>query len=121
MNIHSCALAVKATFVGHDHTNNFCVPYQGIQLCYEGSPGFQAYGRAGYPRRARVTELRSFGSEVVSWKRLDTSIGGGLQEDEQTLWAAQPGDSSVPAHRAAEPKVASPEFIQALPRRETKH
>lgn len=81
----------------------------------------QAYGRAGYPRRARVTELRSFGSEVVSWKRLDTSIGGGLQEDEQTLWAAQPGDSSVPAHRAAEPRVASPEFIQALPRRETKH
>lgn len=43
MNIHSCALAVKATFVGHDHTNNFCVPYQGIQLCYEGSPGFQVW------------------------------------------------------------------------------
>ena len=81
----------------------------------------QAYGQVGYPRRARVTELRSFGSEVVSWKRLDTSIGGGMQEDEQTLWAAGPGSSSVPTDRMASRKVASPEYIQALPRRETKH
>ena len=91
-------------------------------LALDTSPSlFKAYGQAGYPRRARVTELRSFGSEVVSWKRLDTSIGGGLQEDEQTLWAAEPGSSSVPADRTAGRKVASPEYIQALPRRETKH
>jgi len=32
---------VVAGFCGHDHTNDFCVLYEGIQLCYEGSPGFQ--------------------------------------------------------------------------------
>ncbi len=32
---------VKAGFCGHDHTNDFCVMYQGVQLCYEGSPGYQ--------------------------------------------------------------------------------
>jgi hypothetical protein len=32
---------VKAGFCGHDHTNDFCVNYQDVYLCYEGSPGFQ--------------------------------------------------------------------------------
>jgi len=31
--------------VGHDHTNDFCAAWEGVQLCYEGSPGFTAYGR----------------------------------------------------------------------------
>jgi hypothetical protein len=35
---------VVAGFCGHDHTNDFCVEWQGIELCYEGSPGFTAYG-----------------------------------------------------------------------------
>jgi len=60
-----------ATFCGHDHTNDFCINYQGIYLCYEGSPGYQAYGRIGWNRRVRVTEIRNFGDTVVSWKRLD--------------------------------------------------
>jgi len=32
---------VKAGFCGHDHTNDFCVSYEEVKLCYEGSPGFQ--------------------------------------------------------------------------------
>ena len=60
-----------ATFCGHDHTNDFCINYKGIYLCYEGSPGYQAYGKLGWNRRVRVTELQNFGKRVVSWKRLD--------------------------------------------------
>merc|ERR1712050_129485 len=79
---------VKATFCGHDHTNDYCVHYQGIQLCYEGSPGYQAYGKDGWSRRARVTELRKFGAEVWSWKRLDDAIPAGTVVDEEMLWSA---------------------------------
>lgn len=62
-----------ATFCGHDHTNDFCIQYKGIYLCYEGSPGYQAYGKIGWNRRVRVTEIRDFGNVVVSWKRLDNN------------------------------------------------
>lgn len=60
-----------ATFCGHDHTNDFCIDHMGIYLCYEGSPGYQAYGKIGWNRRVRVTEIKEFGKKVVSWKRLD--------------------------------------------------
>jgi len=77
---------VKATFVGHDHTNDFCADYKGIQLCYEGSPGYQAYGRAKWPRRGRVTELRDWGATVTSWKRLDDAAHTIV--DKEVLWSA---------------------------------
>jgi hypothetical protein len=73
---------VVAAFCGHDHANDFCVRWQGVQLCYGGSAGFTAYGQctagACVSRRARVVEL-TFGtnaslSAVRSWKRVD---GGG--------------------------------------------
>jgi len=89
--------SVVAGFCGHDHTNDFCAEWQGIQLCYEGSPGFGAYGNAKLPyyRRARVTELTLDGSgtslaEVRSWKRLDAggSVAGATVDDE-VLWAAK--------------------------------
>jgi hypothetical protein len=79
----------------------------------------QAYGTVGYARRARVTELRGFGSEIVSWKRLDTSIGLGAQEDVQTLWAADV--DNISENHQKDPKVATAEFIAALPRRDQKH
>ena len=74
---------VKAAFCGHDHINDFCVPYNGVQLCYEGAVGYQAYGKEGYPRRARVTQVRGFGAGIVSWKRLDD----GSVVDEEVLWS----------------------------------
>merc|ERR1711920_674687 len=88
---------VKATFVGHDHTNDFCVLYEGIQLCYEGSPGFQGYGRKDWPRRARVTQIRDFGKQVWSWKRLDWWTGGGAVVDKEMLW--EEGKSVDLSHR----------------------
>ncbi len=36
---------VVAAFCGHDHANDFCVRWQGVQLCYGGSAGFTAYGQ----------------------------------------------------------------------------
>ncbi|KAL3663918.1 hypothetical protein V7S43_010807 [Phytophthora oleae] len=64
---------VKATFVGHDHVNEFCYLRQGIQLCYGGGIGFgRAYGLDAFERRARVVEW-SYGSNqtrtIRSWKR----------------------------------------------------
>jgi hypothetical protein len=35
---------VKATFVGHDHTNDYCGNLMGIHLCYGGVTGYHAYG-----------------------------------------------------------------------------
>ena len=36
---------VVAGFCGHDHTNDFCVPWMGVQLCYEGSARPKPYSK----------------------------------------------------------------------------
>ena len=59
------------------------MPYNGVQLCYEGAVGYQAYGKEGYPRRARVTQVRGFGASIVSWKRL----ADGSVVDKEVLWS----------------------------------
>lgn len=71
---------VKATFVGHDHVNDYCGNFFGIHLCFGGGTGYHAYGKVGWPRRARVV-LATLGweskggsrktREIVTWKRLD--------------------------------------------------
>ncbi|MFT9271822.1 MAG: hypothetical protein ABF511_07935 [Lentilactobacillus hilgardii] len=35
---------VKATFVGHDHDNNFTSSFRGIQLNYGNVTGYNCYG-----------------------------------------------------------------------------
>ncbi|KAJ1378205.1 Metallo-dependent phosphatase-like [Sesbania bispinosa] len=45
---------VKAVFIGHDHTNDFCGNLDGIWFCYGGGFGYHGYGKAGWPRRARI-------------------------------------------------------------------
>ncbi|KAF8033047.1 hypothetical protein BT93_D1819 [Corymbia citriodora subsp. variegata] len=85
---------VKAVFTGHDHLNDFCGEYTGIQLCYAGGFGYHAYGKAGWARRTRVvvatlekTDKASWGplKSIKTWKRLDdqnlTTI------DVQVLWS----------------------------------
>uniref|UniRef100_M4C413 Calcineurin-like phosphoesterase domain-containing protein n=2 Tax=Hyaloperonospora arabidopsidis (strain Emoy2) TaxID=559515 RepID=M4C413_HYAAE len=65
---------VKATFVGHDHMNDFCYRHQTIPLCYGGGSGFgTAYGKAGFDRRARVLEWKFHANKtrtMRSWQRL---------------------------------------------------
>jgi hypothetical protein len=104
---------VVAGFCGHDHTNDFCALWKGVQLCYEGSPGFQAYGdcepaKGCWTRRARVTRLelspdRRALARLRSWKRLDA--GGavaGRAVDEEVLWSSS-GGGQEGAHRKAAP------------------
>ncbi|MQM06344.1 hypothetical protein Taro_039167 [Colocasia esculenta] len=71
---------VKAVIVGHDHVNDFCGELTGIHLCYGGGFGYHAYGKAGWPRRARVlsialekTQDGEWGAvkTIKTWKRLD--------------------------------------------------
>ncbi|CAH9115927.1 unnamed protein product [Cuscuta epithymum] len=83
---------VKAVFIGHDHTNDFCGNLDGIWFCYGGGFGYHGYGVPGWPRRARVI-LAELGrgekswngvERVKTWKRLDN---GRLSKiDEQILW-----------------------------------
>lgn len=103
---------VVGGFCGHDHTNDFCARWEGVQLCYEGSPGFGAYGACQnatcYQRRVRVTELAlspggSALASIHSWKRLDGggSVAGPMIDDE-LLWATEPrepveGDAGLSA------------------------
>ncbi|KAL3739785.1 hypothetical protein ACJRO7_021107 [Eucalyptus globulus] len=85
---------VKAVFNGHDHLNDFCGEYTGIQLCYAGGFGYHAYGKAGWARRARVvvatlekTEEASWGplKSIKTWKRLDDRSLSTI--DVQVLWS----------------------------------
>ncbi|KAJ6742039.1 INACTIVE PURPLE ACID PHOSPHATASE 28-RELATED [Salix viminalis] len=70
---------VRAAFMGHDHTNDFCGNLEGIWFCHGGGFGYHGYGKAGWPRRARIisAELEKgekswMGVERIStWKRLD--------------------------------------------------
>ncbi|XP_074368612.1 putative inactive purple acid phosphatase 28 isoform X3 [Apium graveolens] len=83
---------VKAVFIGHDHTNDFCGYLKGIWFCYGGGFGYHGYGRAGIPRRARVIlmELEKGAKEwmgverIETWKRYDDEKLSKV--DEQVLW-----------------------------------
>uniref|UniRef100_A0A1D1YU46 Putative inactive purple acid phosphatase 28 n=1 Tax=Anthurium amnicola TaxID=1678845 RepID=A0A1D1YU46_9ARAE len=83
---------VKAVFNGHDHLNDFCGNISSILFCYGGGFGYHGYGRAGWPRRARViqSELRKGGKawldveRITTWKRLDDEMLTKI--DEQVIW-----------------------------------
>ncbi|XP_015897892.3 probable inactive purple acid phosphatase 28 isoform X2 [Ziziphus jujuba] len=87
---------VKAAFIGHDHTNDFCGNLDGIWFCYGGGFGYHGYGKAGWPRRARVISLELGKGEkdwtgvqrIKTWKRLDDEKLSKI--DEQVLWESQP-------------------------------
>lgn len=83
---------VKAVFIGHDHKNDFCGNIAGIWFCYGGGFGYHGYGKAGWPRRARVIlaelgkgEFAWMGVQrIKTWKRLDDEKLSKI--DEQVLW-----------------------------------
>jgi hypothetical protein len=62
---------VMGTFVGHDHVNDFEGTLHGIRLCYGRAGGYQTYGREGFPRGARVIELREGERGFATWMRLE--------------------------------------------------
>lgn len=83
---------IKAVFVGHDHTNDFCGNLNGIWFCYGGGIGYHGYGKAGWPRRARIILAQAGKGEsgwigverIETWKRLDDQRLSKI--DEQVLW-----------------------------------
>lgn len=85
---------VKATFVGHDHVNDYCGSLMDINLCYGGGTGYHAYGKVGWFRRARVVvaslDQSSAGQvggtpNITTWKRLDDRKFS--KEDAQLLYS----------------------------------
>ena len=84
---------VKGAFAGHDHLNDFCGDLDGILFCYGGGFGYHGYGKAGWPRRARVimSELQKSGGSwagvrrILTWKRLDDEALTKIEE--QLVWA----------------------------------
>ncbi|KAJ2985144.1 hypothetical protein NUW58_g5691 [Xylaria curta] len=82
---------IMAMGCGHDHVNDFCalkprrsrnssqnnstqLAHPGPWLCYGGGSGFGGYGIYGekrYYRRARVWELDTATSRIVTWKRVE--------------------------------------------------
>lgn len=132
-NIEYCILRILIMTLNPNPNPNlgsdFCVNYKGVDLCYEGSPSWQAYGTSTWPRRARVTELRDFGSTVMSWKRLDESTGEGQIVDFSTLWSQSASTSTEYSEKANVKKFVhatnrrtiSAEVLNSLPRREQKH
>ena len=61
---------VMATFVGHDHVNDYEGELHGIRLCYGRSTGYNTYGRNGFLRGARVIQLVEDQREFQTWLRL---------------------------------------------------
>ena len=80
---------VKATFVGHDHVNEYCYLREGVQLCYGGGAGFGlAYGGTAFARRARVIEWTLDGANkrtIRSWKRHHDDLA--TKASEQVLYS----------------------------------
>ncbi|TYK28572.1 putative inactive purple acid phosphatase 28 [Cucumis melo var. makuwa] len=83
---------VKAVFIGHDHTNDFCGNLDGIWFCYGGGFGYHGYGRPGWSRRGRII-VAELGKDkkswmgvkrIRTWKRVDDEKLTKI--DEQILW-----------------------------------
>ncbi len=62
---------VMATFVGHDHVNDFETELCGLRLCYGRATGYSSYGREGFARGARLIRLHEGTRAFDTWLRLD--------------------------------------------------
>lgn len=62
---------VMATFVGHDHVNDYVGEWMGIHLAYGKVTGYQTYPRDGSPRGARIIRLTAGRRHFSTWLRLD--------------------------------------------------
>lgn len=67
---------VMATFVGHDHINDYIAAVDGIYLAYGRGTGYGTYGKEGFPRGARIIELIEGERQFRTWLRLE----GGVKE-----------------------------------------
>lgn len=111
VNAGMCAALVKAgdvraVLAAHDHLNDFCAPYHGVQLCYAGGVGYHAYGLVGWARRARVIAISRRGLVGRSYKLLDTDALDRI--DEQVLWDWTPAAGMDERNRSSKPPPDTP-------------
>ncbi|TLS51604.1 metallophosphoesterase [Paenibacillus antri] len=73
---------VRGVFAGHDHVNDYWGELHGVGLYYGRATGYNTYGREGFPRGARVIQLRRIEGELRlgSWLRLDDGTRVDVQE-----------------------------------------
>jgi hypothetical protein len=62
---------VMGAFAGHDHINDYWGEMHGIRLAYGRATGYNAYGKEGFARGARVIRLSAGKREFESWLRLE--------------------------------------------------
>lgn len=62
---------VHGIFCGHDHVNDYQGRLHDIRLCYGRASGYNAYGREGFARGARVIRLHEDGRDFDTWLRLE--------------------------------------------------
>ncbi|CAO2825476.1 unnamed protein product [Amaranthus hypochondriacus] len=92
---------IKAAFVGHGHINDYCGKLCDIQLCFAAGFGYHGYGLAGWPRRARVINIKLDKTEdgnwgpvksIVSWKRIHDDHLSII--DPEVLWTSTDREGS---------------------------
>src|SRR5262249_55090388 len=89
---------VMATFVGHDHVNDFDGDLHGMRLCYGRATGYSPYGLEGFARGARIVRLREGARSVATWLRLEDGTAVDPPPD-------RPGHAPAPSCGRAAPSV----------------
>ncbi|PKI83284.1 Phosphatase dcr2 [Malassezia vespertilionis] len=74
-------LGVQLFVHGHMHNNDDCRRIKGTWICFGGGASYAAYGKVGFPRRARVYEVGSYGQTIKTWHRMDNTTDR-MQETE---------------------------------------
>ncbi|ORX40150.1 Metallo-dependent phosphatase-like protein [Kockovaella imperatae] len=70
---------IKATFSGHDHSNDFSTSVKGVTFTYDGSAGYTAYSTGNdpnYNREMRVIDIVSWGESATTYKVIDDILKG---------------------------------------------
>lgn len=65
---------IMATFVGHDHLNDFIGELYGIHLAFGRASGYGGYGDDAFARGARVVRLHAGERRFSSWLRLADGV-----------------------------------------------
>ena len=62
---------VRATFVGHNHGNDWCCEVNGVYLCFGRHSGHGGYGK--WDRGGRTIEIEKFGASVQTHVRMENT------------------------------------------------
>eukprot|EP01117_Protostelium_nocturnum_P009664 TRINITY_DN3454_c0_g1_i4.p2 TRINITY_DN3454_c0_g1~~TRINITY_DN3454_c0_g1_i4.p2 ORF type:complete len:120 (+),score=43.18 TRINITY_DN3454_c0_g1_i4:727-1086(+) len=80
-------------FVGHNHGNDFCSDYYGIQLCFGRHSGYGGYGK--WEKGARVIQLKIEPNSQISWDTWIRFERGRVEKKGTLHKPAKPTESSI--------------------------